>query len=750
MGGQVERVARRALVPYGFGLERVLGHLFEDGPWWRNAPSDTRPRLRAALADARSGEPCSVTLPVVADDGERHEIDVSISRVGGRGPDAFLLIVGTDVTAARRRERARRGRTRGLSAASGIVTWRVDAAARRVSAEPELARLHGLPAEPGASSIPIDDYVARLHRDDARRVLRALDRSLGTGESFVSTYRVHGDDGTVQWLIARGDAERDEAGLVSHLSGITLDVTPQRAAVEALEANEARYRRLFESTREGFCVLEPIRGPEGTVVDARYAEVNPAFERQSGLEDIEGRRVSEVLPGLELVWMKHIVHVVESGEAASCTEYVGDLGGWFEASFSPIDRGGGRAEDGRRVGCLCRDVTVARRDAERLRRLAGQLAEEARRKNAFLATLAHELRNPLAPVRHALELLRDVGDAREHERLREMMERQIAHTSRLVDDLLDISRINHDKLVLREGRAKADELVASAIEAGRPLLDSRHHTLTTTLPEPALALRLDPTRIAQALTNLVLNAARYTAEGGHVEVRVERGAEHVRFVVADDGRGLDADSCERVFEMFAQASGAGRHRHGGLGLGLTLARRFVEMHGGTLVARSAGLGHGCTFTLSLPLARLVVPDPKVPSERRAPAAMPSASRAAGSRRPSVLVVDDNRDAADTLARLLRARGLEVVTAYAGLEALARTGESDFDVLVLDIGMPDIDGREVAERYRAGGGRATLVALTGWGTEEDIARSHAAGFDHHLTKPITAGALLEVLHDTVPV
>ena len=752
----------QALAPFGLASEEVLGQPFEEAPWWRQSPAGTGARLRAAIERALERGPCRVLATLLSAAGEVHEIDMAIDPVSAEGEETFLLVIGTDVTAERRQQRRRdqeRWRARSVFAASGIVAWRLDVATRRVSAEPELAWLHGLRPDQEASG-SLDGYLGRVHRDDVRRVSRSIERSIQSGDPLVSTHRVHGVGGAVQWLIFRGEAERDADDGVSHLTGIVLDITSEHAAVEALEANEARYRRLFESVQEGFCVLEPLRDESGLVVDARYAEVNPAFESQSGLRDVEGLRVREVLPELEPTWMRHVVHVVETGEPVRCTDYSGDLDRWVEISLSRID-----GVEGVRVGCLFKDVTKTKRNEVRLGQLADQLTAEDERKSAFLATLAHELRNPLAPVRHGLELMRGAA-AEERERLRTMMERQIAHTTRLVDDLLDISRITHDKLVLHESDSTVAELLEGAIDTCRPEIERHHHSLKAVPPDPALHLHVDPARIAQVLSNLLINAARYTPEGGNIGIGAERDELGLRFVVSDDGDGLEEGAQERVFEMFVQEQGPRESASGGLGIGLTLSRRIAEMHGGSLEACSAGLGCGSTFTLSLPLGRLSTltaaasapggaerdaggtkpPEPSSSRKGRGGrrGASPSGAPARRERRMKVLVVDDNRDAADTLARVLRARGLDAETAYAGGDALKRAGHGDLDALVLDIGMPDISGREVARRYRADGGLATLVALTGWGTSDDVARSFEAGFDHHLTKPATARAVLDVL------
>jgi signal transduction histidine kinase/CheY-like chemotaxis protein len=365
------------------------------------------------------------------------------------------------------------------------------------------------------------------------------------------------------------------------------------------------------------------------------------------------------------------------------------------------------------------------RSARALEDRAERLAEADRRKDEFLALLAHELRNPLAPIVTALDLMRSAEQqGGSVARYRGIIERQIRQTVRLIDDLLDVSRITRGQITLRRERTSLAAALACAIESARPLVDARGHTLDVHLPEGLPELDADPVRLAQILANLLNNAAKYTDPGGHIAVTATYEAGEVVVCVRDDGMGIPAEMLERVFDAFLQTEAARARAQGGLGIGLTLVKRLVELHGGRISAASEGPGRGSTFTLRLPAARAEL------------AAPPPPARAPGPSPRQVLVVDDNADAADCLAEALRAEGHVVRVEHSGVDALADAEASLPDVAIIDIGMPGMDGYEVARRLRAAhpGAPLRLVALTGFGREADQRRAFAAGFDAHMVKP----------------
>jgi signal transduction histidine kinase len=387
-----------------------------------------------------------------------------------------------------------------------------------------------------------------------------------------------------------------------------------------------------------------------------------------------------------------------------------------------------------RITTLVSAFRTALRARQRQYQIRGHLDERERaaealrlldqRKDEFLATLGHELRNPLAPLLTGLQLLRLSGDDRQTvERVRATMDRQVGHLIRLVDDLLEISRITRGIIDIRRGPMDLGSLLRTALDTTRSMIEAAGHELSVSLPSEPIAIEGDSVRLTQVFANLLTNAAKYTNPGGRIELSARRVGENAVVRVRDNGIGIPPKHLDSVFEMFMQVDRSSRHSQGGLGIGLTLARSLVAMHGGKITAHSNGPGTGSEFVVTLPaLARSEV----APQADAAPARLPA-------RR--VLVVDDNRDAADTLATLLRTLGVTVAVAYSGRTAIEAVATFAPDTVLLDIGMPEMDGYETSRRIRAQHGNdLLLVALTGWGQDEDLRQSRAAGFDHHLVKP----------------
>jgi two-component system, sensor histidine kinase len=398
-----------------------------------------------------------------------------------------------------------------------------------------------------------------------------------------------------------------------------------------------------------------------------------------------------------------------------------------------------------RVATLVTAVRTALRARERQYQIREHLAERTaaeeslrladRRKDEFLATLGHELRNPLAPLLTAVQLLRTAGASDPIvARVCPVMERQISHLVRLVSDLLEVSRITRGLIEVRREPVDLVFLVQSALDTSRPLLDEAGHHVTVELPDEPVIVHGDTVRLTQVFANLLNNAAKYTRAGGNIAVRVTRDAYSATVSVCDDGIGIAAENLVSVFEMFTQVDRSNRLAQGGLGIGLTLVRSLVAMHGGTVQARSEGPGTGSEFTVSLPLIA-AIPRRSTPIEQ--PVLVPQ-------RR--ILIVDDNRDAADTLGALLTALGATVLVVNSGRAALEQLDAFRPDAAILDIGMPEMDGYEVAQRIRSMNRHRSLllIALTGWGQESDQRRAHAAGFDHHVVKPPDIAKLRELL------
>jgi len=361
-----------------------------------------------------------------------------------------------------------------------------------------------------------------------------------------------------------------------------------------------------------------------------------------------------------------------------------------------------------------------------------------RRKDEFLATLAHELRNPLAPIRQAALISKAPGATDAQKRWsHDVIDRQVQHMSLLLDDLLDISRVTRGTLGLRMQPTDLKTVIDNAVETARPTIDGKRHHLTVNMPPEPIQFVADPLRVAQVLSNLLTNAAKYTDPEGQIQVTARCEGENVVVRVADSGIGISAAALPRVFNMFSQVHSTTDRSEGGLGIGLALAQGLIELHGGTIEAHSAGLGCGSEFTVRLPcrpVADVVATGPTV----AAPAALPRPRR--------ILIADDNRDSAETLAALLRMEGHEVTSVHDGPVALSMFGELRPDVALLDIGMPGLTGYEVARKMRQSslGPTIKLIAITGWGQDIDKERAYAAGFDLHLTKPVDPHRLAELL------
>lgn len=533
------------------------------------------------------------------------------------------------------------------------------------------------------------------------------------------------------------DAARDEP------TGAPDQALRARFLEESLRESEARVHALardIEQQREDFQSLimqSPVpicvfRGPELVyeIANAAYLEVVGGREilgkpLLAALPEFRGQGFDEVLRGV-----MRAGEPVVGREARVVLEREGRLQeAYWTFIFSPLRDSDGAVS---RVVALCDDVTEQKR-------LMGELIEADRRKDEFLATLAHELRNPLAPLRTSVQLLRrsDVSSP-ELKRATDVIDRQVQQLVRLVDDLLDVSRITLGRLELRKERTTLGAVMQAAIEASRPLIEQSGHTLTVTLPPEPVDLDVDLTRLAQVFLNLLNNAAKYTEPGGQLLLTAAREGDDLVVTVNDSGIGISAEMLPRVFDLFIQEGRSLGRSQGGLGIGLTLVKRLVQMHGGSIEVFSEGPGKGSEFVVRLPVV--------TPSSSSGRPGRSEISEAAPSSAHRILVVDDNRDAAEMLAELLILSGNELRLAHDGLEALEVSDDFRPDVVLLDIGLPGMNGYEVARKIReqTWGERIVLVALTGWGQDEDKRRSRDAGFDHHLTKPVEPDVLLALL------
>ena len=386
---------------------------------------------------------------------------------------------------------------------------------------------------------------------------------------------------------------------------------------------------------------------------------------------------------------------------------------------------------------VSQDVTERKRLGDNLRLLANDLSETDRRKNEFLATLAHELRNPLAPMSNMLEVLKRAdGNSEILKQAHETIERQLGQMVRLVDDLLDLNRVTHDRLELRRSEVELSSVLQQAVEAARPLIDEAGHELTIDLPEEPIYLNADRTRLAQVFGNLLNNSCKYTKARGAISLSAKRVNDEVVVSVKDNGAGIPADKLDSIFDMFMQVDRTAERSQDGLGIGLTLVKRLVDMHGGSIESRSAGEGMGSEFVVRLPV--LSKPSTFVEAGSWVPQAIHNQRR--------VLIVDDNRDSADSLAMLMQITNNEAYLAHDGEEAVRAIEKYRPEVVLLDIGLPKLDGHQVCRRVRQEpwGKDIVIIALTGWGQADDRRKSQEAGFDGHLVKPVDYDKLLELL------
>jgi PAS domain S-box-containing protein len=498
------------------------------------------------------------------------------------------------------------------------------------------------------------------------------------------------------------------------------------------DETQGRFRAVLEASAVPFLVISPVReGADDHIVDFRATYLNGAAARLFGAtpDDLLGRRVTTLAtdrgPGTA-----DFAHWVDVAERHQVVEYetrgpFRDREGWLHVVASPLSGS---------VALWAADITAHKKAESMLR-------EADRRKDEFLATLAHELRNPLAPIRQAATLARTPGCTEAQRRWsHEVIDRQVRHMALLLDDLLDVSRITRGVLSLHKRGTDLAEVVDGAVETAQPLIQARQQMLTVDVPTPSPRFEADALRLSQVIANLLTNAAKYTPAGGRITLTARQAGAEIVVQVADDGIGIAAESLPHIFDMFTQLKPAGEHGEG-LGIGLSLARGLVDLHGGTLTAASDGPGLGSVFTVRLPTG--------VASVREGGTA-PAAPDGALVRR-RVLVADDNRDAADSLSMLLRLAGHDVVTVYDGDEAIDAWTRGRPEICLLDIGMPGRDGNDVAQAIRRlpGGERPLLVAITGWGQSADRHRALSAGFDAHVTKPVDPDQLMRLFESGAP-
>jgi PAS domain S-box-containing protein len=522
---------------------------------------------------------------------------------------------------------------------------------------------------------------------------------------------------------------KDDAGNVVGASKIVRDVSERKRA----EAERQNFVAVIENSTDfiGMCDLDGVP-----------FFLNHAGLEMVGLEDIEAARRAGVADFFfpedqQMIMNEFLPQVINDGHGEIEIRFRHFKTGearWMAYKVVKLTDAGNQTIG---FATVSQEVTERKRLEDNLRILAANLSETDRRKNEFLATLAHELRNPLAPMSNMLEVLKRAdGNSEILKQAHETIERQLSQMVRLVDDLLDLNRITHDRLELRRSEVELSSVIQQAVEVARPLIDAAGHELTVELPDEPIYLNADRTRLAQVFGNLLNNSSKYTKAKGAISLNAKRVDDEVVVKVKDNGAGIPADKLESIFDMFMQVERTSDRSQGGLGIGLTLVKRLVDMHGGSIESRSAGEGMGSEFIVRLPVLNRAALSAEPGSW--SPRVMPTGRR--------VLIVDDNRDSADSLAMLMQITNNEAFLAHDGAEAVAAIEKYRPEVVLLDIGLPKLDGHEVCRRVRQQpwGKDVVIIALTGWGQDDDRRKSQEAGFDGHLVKPVDYDKLLELL------
>jgi PAS domain S-box-containing protein len=695
------------------------------------APS---PLLRVLSGETLARLPGNTVL--VARDGRDRQIDHTAAPIRGEHGELLgCVIVFRDVTeqreAEKRLQRSERHLRMALKAAR-MVAFELEPASARLTVTENVAQVMGLPVE--GTALDVSRALKLVHLDDLPRVQAALQDATQRDQPFSLQVRiVRPDTGQLQWMEAFGYPLRDEAEDQLHIVGVALDSTERKRAEETLRDSEQRFRTMAEAAP----VLIWMSDASG---ECTYA--NRLWQTYSGLDAGEG-------PGA--AWLD-VFHAEDRPRFAESLKGAIARGAAFTIEcrlrradgaerWSLVTAAPRFDQDGTLLGHIGSILDIEDRKVleNDLRKLAANLSQAHRRKDEFLATLAHELRNPLAPLRNGLEILRlqqHRGDG-QAESVQGMMDRQLRQLVRLVDDLLDVSRITGDKLELRREPVSMGRIIGNAVETSRPHLDAGRHDVRISMPSDPASVMADETRLGQVFANLLHNATKFSERGRPIWIDVEQDAEWVTARVRDEGVGIPPALLSDVFDLFTQGDRSLERAQGGLGIGLTLVKRLVEMHNGTVEARSEGLGKGTEFVVRIPVHHEEVPEGDLAS---------GANRAAGDSSLLILVADDNPDSATSLAMMLRLNGHDVRTANDGLQAVELAEATRPHVILLDLGMPLLNGYEACRRirHRAWARDTSLIALTGWGQERDRRLSSEAGFDHHLVKPVDPAALERLL------
>ncbi len=698
-----------------------------------------RPVLEILLVPFHRGRTAIGTVWVVAStagrrfDAEDARLVASLARLAAAVVQS--LADTATISASVRKLEDLESRLDAALAAGAVTPWIWDIGEDRVVADRNLARLFSVPPEV-ADGGPLAGYLRMIHPDDSIRVADSIRRAVRSDGEYEEEYRVLQPDDSARWVVARGRVERDGHGRPARMAGVLVDITERRLAADALRASEEFNRRVVESSSDCIKVLD---------LEGRLLTLNAPGCRLLEIDDPASCLHRPWLDFWPAEGRGTAVAALEAARRGEPSSFRGECPTskgtpkWWDVAVTPILGLGarGRVE---RILCVSRDVTAAKRAEEALRVQAEALVAADRRKDEFLAMLAHELRNPLAAIGHAVKLAAAAGPLPDNVGWSiDVIDRQMRHLSRLIDDLLDVSRISQGKVRLRRERIDAAPILASAAATVGPLVAERRHRLHLDVDRDGLWVDADATRLEQVVVNLLNNAAKYSDDGGEIRLSASRVGGEVVVRVKDSGVGIPPERLPEMFELFAQGDRTLARSEGGLGIGLTVVKKLVEMHDGRITASSAGVGLGSEFVVRLPAADRP-PNPVI----SAPVA-PKAE-APATRESRILVVDDNEDTARGMARLLRLAGHRTATAYTGPQAIDVAREFRPGFVLLDIGLPEMDGYEVAARLRRdeGGRHAVIVAISGYGQADDRRRTAEAGFDHHLTKPVDFAALEAII------